>query len=68
LASLKTAHAAKDVAGCDSSLEQLNQAWHAASEDLNKAMNDQGAAGAQQGPNAGGAAGADDVQDAEIVE
>ena len=68
LASLKTAHAAKDVAGCDSSLEQLNQAWHAASEDLNKAMNDQGAAGAQQGANPGGAAGADDVQDAEIVE
>jgi molecular chaperone DnaK len=67
LASLKTAHAAKDVAGCDSSLEQLNQAWHAASEDLNKAMNDQGAAGAQ-GANASGAAGADDVQDAEIVE
>jgi molecular chaperone DnaK len=67
LASLKTAHAAKDVAGCDSSLEQLNQAWHAASEDLNKAMNDQGAAGAQSA-NASGAAGADDVQDAEIVE
>lgn len=67
LASLKTAHAAKDVAGCDSSLEQLNQAWHAASEDLNKAMNDQGAAG-DAGANASGAAGADDVQDAEIVE
>jgi len=68
LASLKTAHAAKDVAGCDSSLEQLNQAWHAASEDLNKAMNDQGAAGAQGANASSGAAGADDVQDAEIVE
>ena len=69
LASLKTAHAAKDVAAIDTHLEALNAAWQAASEELYKAMNEQqaqGGAAPQDGPSASSTA--DDVQDAEIVE
>jgi molecular chaperone DnaK len=69
LASLKTAHAAKDVAAIDTHLEALNAAWQAASEELYKAMNEQQAQGGatpQDGPTASSTA--DDVQDAEIVE
>ncbi|MBP6624152.1 MAG: molecular chaperone DnaK [Chitinophagaceae bacterium] len=67
LATLKTAHAAKDINSIDSSLEALNTAWQAASEELYKAMNDQQAQGGapQDGPTASSS---DDVQDAEIVE
>jgi molecular chaperone DnaK len=71
LANLKTAHGAKDLAAIDSSLEALNQAWQAASEELYKAMNDQQAQGGTAGdPNTGNAntSSQDDVQDAEIVE
>lgn len=69
LASVKTAHAAKDLAGIDTSLEALNQAWQAASEELYKAMNEQQASGAAQGAeNAGPTSSTEDVQDAEIVE
>jgi molecular chaperone DnaK len=68
LATLKTAHGAKDIAGIDASLEALNAAWQAASEELYKAMNDQpgqGGAGAQASADNNNT---DDVQDAEIVE
>ncbi len=68
LTALKTAHAAKDVAGIDAGLEKLNQAWQAASEELYKAMNEQQA---NPQPGAEGAAHTSaegDVQDAEIVE
>jgi molecular chaperone DnaK len=68
LATLKTAHAAKDMASIDSSLEALNAAWQAASEELYKAMNEQpgqGGAGAQSSADNNNT---DDVQDAEIVE
>ena len=50
LATLKTAHGARDIASIDASLEALNAAWQAASEELYKAMNEQpgqGGAGAQ---------------------
>jgi molecular chaperone DnaK len=68
LATLKTAHGEKDIAGIDASLEALNAAWQAASEELYKAMNDQpgqGGAGAQASADNNNT---DDVQDAEIVE
>jgi molecular chaperone DnaK len=68
LATLKTAHGAKDIAGIDASLEALNAAWQAASEELYKAMNEQpgqGGAGAQASADNNNT---DDVQDAEIVE
>ncbi|MBP5229322.1 MAG: molecular chaperone DnaK [Bacteroidales bacterium] len=44
---LKEAHQAKNIAELDNLMNQLNEAWHAASEDMAKA------AGAQQGPNPG---------------
>ncbi len=70
LAKLKTAHGAKDLAGIDASLEALNAAWQAASEELYKAMNEQpgqGGDGAQAHASADHN-NTDDVQDAEIVE
>ena len=44
---LKEAHQAKNFAELDNLMNQLNEAWHTASEDMAKA------AGAQQGPNPG---------------
>ena len=55
LAELKTAHASKDLAKITSSLEALNTAWSAASEDMYKA----------QQPNADGAPNADQNAGAE---
>ena len=70
LTKLKTAHAAKDISGIDSHLEQLNAAWQAASEELYKAMNEQPQGGAQQSTadQTNQNASNDEVQDAEIVE
>ena len=69
LANLKTAHQEKNIAGIDSSLEALNAAWQAASEELYKAMNDQpGQSGDSAQANASAENHTDDVQDAEIVE
>jgi molecular chaperone DnaK len=55
LAELKTAHASKDLAKIDASLEALNKAWEAASQDMYNAMNQQGTntadPNAQQGGN-----------------
>jgi molecular chaperone DnaK len=67
LASLKSAHAAKDLAAVETGLEALNAAWQAASEELYKAMNEQ-PGGATGNPSEGASTGSDDVQDAEIVE
>ena len=70
---LKEAHKAEDMAKIDSSMEVLNQAWQAASQDLYQAAQEAG--GAQPGPdadpNAGGgndSGGADDVTDVEYEE
>ncbi|HOZ51608.1 MAG TPA: molecular chaperone DnaK [Chitinophagaceae bacterium] len=69
LANLKSAHQEKNIAGIDSSLEALNAAWQAASEELYKAMNDQpGQSGDSSQANASSENQTDDVQDAEIVE
>ena len=56
LAELKTAHGAKDVAKITTSLEALNAAWSAASEDMYKAQqaNPNADAGANPDQNAGG--------------
>jgi molecular chaperone DnaK len=67
LSSLKSAHAAKDLAAVETGLEALNAAWQAASEELYKAMNEQ-PGGATGNPSEGASTGSDDVQDAEIVE
>ncbi|WP_317900143.1 molecular chaperone DnaK [Aurantibacillus circumpalustris] len=55
LAELKTAHGAKDVAKITTSLEALNAAWSAASEDMYKAQQANPEAGANPDQNAGGA-------------
>lgn len=54
VANLKTAHQSQDIAGIDSSLEALNNAWAAASQEMYAAT--QG--GAAGGPGAGDGAGA----------
>ena len=69
LVNLKASYEAKDIAGIDTNLEALNQAWQAASEELYKAMNDQQAGGASADGGAQASNNAnDDIVDAEIVE
>ncbi len=48
LEKLKKAHAEKDLAGIDSSMEEINQAWQAASSEIYQAQQEAGA-----DPNAG---------------
>jgi len=50
LGQLKEAHKSQDVAAIDKAMDSLNNAWHAASEDMAKAAQ---AAGAQPGDGAG---------------
>lgn len=54
LSDLKAAHGAKDFAKIESSLAALNSAWQAASEDMYKAQQAQGAQDSGAGANAGG--------------
>ena len=68
LVKLKAAHLSKDVATIDTCLEELNQAWHAASEELAKAMNNQPQDNANAGANDTNADHTSNVEDAEIVE
>ena len=49
LTELKTAHGSKDLAGIDASLEKLNAAWQAASQDMYNATQGAGANGNPQG-------------------
>ncbi len=68
---LKTAHASRDIAGIDSSLEKLNTAWQAASQDMYNATQGAGA-GADtnaQGTDAGAKAASDgEVTDVDFEE
>jgi len=69
LATLKTAHQSQDIAGIDGAMEQLNNAWQAASQDMYNASQQSGGATdgnghEQHNENAGG----DDVQDVEYEE
>lgn len=68
LAEVKTAHAAQDIPAIDASMEKLNTAWNAASEEIYAAMNEGQQAGGAQ-PNAGQSdSKADDVQDVDFEE
>ncbi|SFG34019.1 molecular chaperone DnaK [Pontibacter chinhatensis] len=59
LGELKTAHGAKDIAGIDRAIENLNNAWSAASQEMYAATQGQGAPGADAGNGqAGGPQGA----------
>ncbi|MGV0935842.1 molecular chaperone DnaK [Empedobacter falsenii] len=52
LAEVKSAHAAQDVAAIDTSMEKLNTAWNAASQEIYAAMNEGQQGGAQAQPGA----------------
>jgi molecular chaperone DnaK len=74
---LKEAQKSQDVAAIDAAVAEMNNAWTAASEELYKASQGQGAGaqantgGEQQGPNGGGGqsnAGGENVTDAEFEE
>ncbi|HEY4540002.1 MAG TPA: molecular chaperone DnaK [Faecalibacter sp.] len=66
LTEVKAAHAAQDVAAIDTSMEKLNTAWNAASQEIYAAMNEgqQGGAQAQPGTDAK----ADGVEDVDFEE
>ncbi|MBO7316851.1 MAG: molecular chaperone DnaK [Paludibacteraceae bacterium] len=71
LGKLKDAHKSQDIAAIDVAMNELNTAFHAASQDMYNAANAQG--GAQPGPdcNAGGCGSQnsnDNVQDADFEE
>lgn len=53
LSALKDAHKSQDVAAIDKAIEQMNAAWHAASEDMAKAAQSGPAPGADAGQSAG---------------
>jgi molecular chaperone DnaK len=59
---LKEAHKQRSVAEIESSMEQLNQAWADASQDLYKAQQEAGGDGSEQ-PGEEGAGQAEDVRD-----
>ncbi len=58
LNSLKDAHKSQDISAIDTATEQLNAAWHAASEDMAKAAQSGPAPGQDPGTGAGAGAGA----------
>ncbi|MFA5641166.1 MAG: molecular chaperone DnaK [Bacteroidales bacterium] len=63
LASLKEAHKSQDIAAIDKAMEEINAAWHAASEDMAKATQEQqGPAGPGAGPDQGAPTGSDDAE------
>ena len=67
---LKEAHKLQDLASIEIASKELNDAWMAASQDMYNATNaGDGQPGAEQAnPNAGSAAGAENVTDAEFEE
>ena len=67
--SRKAAHGSQDLEGIDKAMEQINEAWKNASEEMYKAQQEGAAdagAGAQGGAEAGN--GGDDVTDVEFEE
>jgi molecular chaperone DnaK len=74
LSELKEAHKNKNISAIDAAMEKINNAWHAASEEMYKATQEQQAANAQPGAGANDNAGSsdnkgnDDVQDVDYEE
>ncbi|MFA0961375.1 molecular chaperone DnaK [Roseivirga sp. BDSF3-8] len=58
LEKLKTAHQSQDLSGIDAAMEEINQAWQNASQEMYQATGGEGA-GPQPGAEAGGAPGGD---------
>ena len=65
LTELKAAHASKDLTAIDTSMEKINTAWTAASEEMYKASQEEGAAASKAGATENAA---DDVTDVEFEE
>lgn len=69
LEALKKAHESKDLAAIDAAMEQINEAWKNASEEMYKAQQEAGGAEAAGGAeSATDASAADDVTDVEYEE
>ena len=71
LTKLKEAHGKQDIAGIDATMEELNNAWQAASQEIYQAQQEaQGGADAGAGPDAGASdnGSGDDVSDVEFEE
>ena len=64
LVELKTAHESKDLAAIDTAMEKINTAWTAASEEMYKASQEEGAAAEGDQREAA----TDDVTDVEFEE
>ncbi|NDD49880.1 MAG: molecular chaperone DnaK [Flavobacteriia bacterium] len=67
LENLKKAHASQEISAIDAAMEQINEAWKNASEEMYKAQQEAGDGG-QPGPDASAGSGADDVTDVEFEE
>jgi len=67
LENLKKAHASQEITAIDAAMEQINEAWKNASEEMYKAQQEAGDGG-QPGPDASAGVGADDVTDVEFEE
>ncbi len=67
LTEVKAAHAAQDITAIDSSMEKLNTAWNAASQEIYAAMNEGQQGGAQAQPGADQAQN-DGVEDVDFEE
>ena len=67
LENLKKAHASQEITAIDAAMEQINEAWKNASEEMYKAQQEAGDGG-QPGPDASASGGADDVTDVEFEE
>ena len=63
LTELKSAHESKDLDAIDTAMEKINTAWTAASEEMYKASQEEGAASSEQTDNT-----TDDVTDVEFEE
>ncbi|MGA1364726.1 MAG: molecular chaperone DnaK [Schleiferiaceae bacterium] len=68
LDNLKKAHASQEVSAIDAAMEQINEAWKNASEEMYKAQQEGAADGDAGGPGAGSANAADDVTDVDFEE
>ena len=68
LVKLKEAHKTQDIAAIDASLEEMNTAWTAASEDMYKATQEAGAQNPADGQQQNDSAGSENVTDAEFEE
>ncbi len=68
LTALKEAHKAQDIAAIDKAMEEMNAAWHAASEDMAKAAQSGPAPGADAGQSTGAGDGSSGNGDKEVTD